>query len=291
MKTKNEGKNLKIFKNKFFIVALSISIIITILCSALSVMGEGNIVKNSVNTISTPFRYVVLKIKEGFEGFGKYFSNIEELYMENSSLRDKISSLEAELEAQRGASDENERLRKYLGIVETHPNISMLEAMITGSSGENFITFLTLNKGSGDGVELGMPIINEQGLIGNVCEVGFNWCRVRVVSEASSGVGAYVKRSGEVGVLSGIVPNKDGVSCVLEYLDENVDIEVGDSVYTSGIGSSYPRDIYIGKITSVEIDKYQRTKVATVECAVNAEGLEYVMIITGYEIFSGDEKK
>ena len=282
---------MKIFKNKFFIVALSIAIIITILCSALSIMGSDNVVKDSANVISSPFRYIALKIGEGFSGFSRYFSSIDKLYEENSSLRDEIDDLNAELEKYKGASEENERLREYLNIIESHPGITMLEALVTGSSGESFITFLTLNKGSGDGVELGMPVITSQGLAGSVCEVGYNWCRIRVISEASSGVGAYVKRSGEVGVLSGIVPNKDGVSCTLEYLDENADIEVGDSVYTSGVGSSYPRDIYVGKVTAIEIDKYLRTKVATVECAVRAEDVKYVMIITDYEIYRDSEKK
>ncbi len=280
---------MKIFKNKFFIVALSVAILVTVLFSALSVMGKGDIVKNAANVVATPFRYIFMKIGEGIDGFSRYFTNIEELYRENESLRDEIDSLSAALEVEKGAAEENERLREYLGIIEAHPDFKLLEALVTGSSGENFVTFLTLNKGSGDGVKLGMPIINEQGLIGNVCELGYNWCRVRVVSEASSGVGAYVKRSGEVGVLSGIVPNKDGVTCILEYLDENADIEVDDLVYTSGIGSSYPRDIYIGKVTAVEVDKYLRTKTATVECAVRCEDLKYVIIVTSYEIYRESE--
>ena len=129
-----------------------------------------------------------------------------------------------------------------------------------------------------------MPVINEVGLVGNVCEVGYSWCKVRLLSEASSGAGAYIKRSGASGILSGVVPNKDGVTCVLEYLTEDADIVVGDIVYTSGSGSSYPRDIYVGKVVSVEVDKYLRTKVATVRCAVDPDSLDYLMIVTGYEI-------
>ena len=132
---------MKIFKNKFFIVALSIAIIITIFFSALSIMGNGNVLKNAVNVISTPFRYIALKIGEGFSGFSRYFTNIDSLYEENSALRDEIDDLNAELEKYKGASEENERLREYLNIIETHPDFSMLEALVTGSSGENFITF------------------------------------------------------------------------------------------------------------------------------------------------------
>ena len=275
---------MKIFKNKFFIITLSIAIFAVILTSTLKLMGKGDIVKDAVNIAATPFRIVARKINESVSGYSKYFDKLERLYKENQELREKIESLEKELDAERGASEENERLRAYLDIKSSHPDFTLLDALIISESGENFITFLTLNRGSGDGVKLGMPVINEVGLVGNVCEVGYSWCKVRLLSEASSGAGAYIKRSGASGILSGVVPNKDGVTCVLEYLTEDADIVVGDIVYTSGSGSSYPRDIYVGKVVSVEVDKYLRTKVATVRCAVDPDSLDYLMIVTGYEI-------
>lgn len=275
---------MKIFKNKFFIIILSIAIFAVILTFTLSLMGKTDVVKNTANTLVMPFRVVATKISESISGFLRYFEKIEDLYEENQSLRDKIESLERELSAEKGASEENKRLRAYLDIKSAHPDYKFLDALVTSKSGENFITFLTLNRGSGDGVELGMPVINEIGLVGSVCEVGYSWCKVRLLSEASSGAGAYIKRSGVTGILSGVVPNKDGRTCKLEYIPEDSDVEVGDLIYTSGSGSSYPRDIYIGKVVSVEIDKYLRSKVAYVECAIEPDSLDYLMIITGYEI-------
>lgn len=284
MKSLNEGKNLKIFKNKFFIIALSLAIFSVVLTSTLSVMGRADVIRDAVNIVATPFRYIGIKISEAVDGFSKYFENMEALYKENRELKIEIERLEGELAAEKGAKEENERLRSYLNIANTYPDLKFLDALIIGGSGEEHITFLTLNRGSGDGVKLGMPIINEVGLVGSVCEVGYNWCRVRILSEASSGVGAYVKRSGDIGIVSGVIPNENGKTCYLEYLDDDSDIEVGDLVYTSGKGSTYPRDLYIGKITEVKVDKYLRTKVAKVECAVNFDELKYVMIVTDYEI-------
>lgn len=279
-----EGRNLKIFKNKFFIIALSTALFLTVLTSTLFIMGKGDIFRNIANVVATPFRYIGVKVSESVDGFSRYFKNIDKLYEENQRLKGEINSLESEIAELVGADEENEKLREYLNVIKTYPSLELLDAFIIGESGDNHVTFFTLNRGSGDGVKLGMPIINEIGLVGSVCEVGYNWCRVRALTEASSGVGAYVRRSGEVGVISGIVPNKDGKTCVLEYLSENADIEVGDIVYTSGNGSSCPRDICIGKVVEVNIDKYLRTKTATVECAVDLDELKYVMIVTDYEI-------
>ena len=213
-----EGRNLKIFKNKFFIIALSTALFLTVLTSTLFIMGKGDIFRNIANVVATPFRYIGVKVSESVDGFSRYFKNIDKLYEENQRLKGEINSLESEIAELVGADEENEKLREYLNVIKTYPSLELLDAFIIGESGDNHVTFFTLNRGSGDGVKLGMPIINEIGLVGSVCEVGYNWCRVRALTEASSGVGAYVRRSGEVAVISGIVPNKDGKTCVLDYL-------------------------------------------------------------------------
>jgi rod shape-determining protein MreC len=283
---------MKIFKNKFFIIALSIAIFISILTATLSLMGQTGPIRDAINTVTLPFRYVGLKFNEAIEGFSKYFQSIDALNEENSSLREEIAELESSLADMEATKDENARLREYLDVKKTYPNFSLADALIIGTESENYSTFLTLDRGYGDGVEVGMPVIVKSGLVGSVCEVGYSWCRVRVITEASSGVGAYVERNGELGVVSGDISLKDTGECKLTYLSEDADIEVGDLIYTSGIGSVYPRGLLVGRVTEVGIDEYLRKKTATVDCAVDFESLRYVMIITDFErhVESGEGK-
>ena len=283
---------MKIFKNKFFIIALSIAIFISILTATLSLMGQTGPIRDAINTVTLPFRYVGMKFNEAIEGFSKYFQSIDALNEENSSLREEIAELESSLADMEATKDENARLREYLDVKKTYPDFSLADALIIGTESENYSTFLTLDRGSGDGVKVGMPVIVKGGLVGSVCEVGYSWCRVRVITEASSGVGAYVERSGELGVVSGDISLKDTGECKLTYLSEDADIEVGDLIYTSGIGSVYPRGLLVGRVTEVGIDEYLRKKTATVDCAVDFESLRYVMIITDFErhVESGEGK-
>jgi rod shape-determining protein MreC len=283
---------MKIFKNKFFIIALSIAIFISILTATLSLMGQTGPIRDAINTVTLPFRYVGLKFNEAIEGFSKYFQSIDALNEENSSLREEIAELESSLADMEATKDENARLREYLDVKKTYPDFSLADALIIGTESENYSTFLTLDRGYGDGVEVGMPVIVKSGLVGSVCEVGYSWCRVRVITEASSGVGAYVERNGELGVVSGDISLKDTGECKLTYLSEDADIEVGDLIYTNGIGSVYPRGLLVGRVTEVGIDEYLRKKTATVDCAVDFESLRYVMIITDFErhVESGEGK-
>jgi rod shape-determining protein MreC len=271
---------MKIFKNKFFIITLSIALFITILTSTLSLMGQTDPIKNALNTLTLPLRYAGNKISEGIEGFKRYFDSLEELHKENESLREEINSLRGELADKNATKEENERLRDYLAMKEKYRDFKLNEALIIGREGEDHATFFTLNKGKNDGIEVGMAVMVKEGLVGSICDAGPDWSRVRVINEASASAGAYVQRSGEIGVLCGDIAYKDTGLCTLKYLKENADVEEGDLIFTSGEGSVYPSGIYVGKVTSVNSDGFSRSKTATVECAVDFEALDYVIVIT-----------
>lgn len=281
---------MKIFKNKFFIIALAVAIFLTVFCAVLSIMGVKNPLGSAFNVIATPFRYVGMKIGDAADGFSRYFENIDRLAKENESLREENNSLEAALAESEAVREENKRLREYLEVKKTYPSLSFTDALIIGTESENYSTFLTLNRGSGDGIKLGMPVIVKEGVVGSVCELGGTWCRVRVITEASASLGAYIARSGEVGIVSGDISLKDTGKCRMTYLPEDADIEVGDIVYTSGKGSVYPRDLIVGRVISVSKNQYLRTTEAEVECTVDFESLRYVMVVTGYEITDGETK-
>lgn len=271
---------MKFFKNKFFIIVLSIAIFSVIFTSTLAVMGQSNPMKNAFNTLAIPFRNLGLKVAESFDGFKLYFSSVEKLNEENESLKDRLDILEDQLADANAAKEENKRLREYLEIKKTYPDLKMTEALIVGHEGENYMTVFTLNKGSSDGIKVGMPVIVLSGLVGSVSEVGDNWCNVRTIIEATASTGAYVSRSGEVGVVEGDILLKGTKKCKLNYISDDADIAEGDAVYTSGIGSVYPRDILIGNITEIRSNDYIREKYAVVESSVDFESLKYVMIIT-----------
>ena len=274
---------MKFLKNKFFIVVLAIAIFVTVFTVTLSVMGITDPVKDLVNTLSLPLRYAVEYVEDSAKGYLKYFSTIDVLDAENQKLKDKIDYLEGLLADSDAIKQENERLKEYLEIKENYPEFKFVEGLIIGSEAENYSTVITLNKGSDHGIEIGMPVIVKSGLVGSVCEVGSQWCRIRVITEPSASVGAYVSRSGATGILEGDILLKDEGECYLNYLSPDSDVEVGDPVYTSGIGSIYPEGLLIGWISSVETEENLRTKSAKVKLAVDFEELKYLLVITGYE--------
>ena len=77
----------------------------------------------------------------------------------------------------------------------------------------------------------------------------------------------------------------DGL-CKLTFVEvdaKNADVQPGDAVYSSGIGSVYTPELKVGEVVSVEIDNASRTLIATVRPTVDFSQPDYMMIITGYE--------
>ena len=144
------------------------------------------------------------------------------------------------------------------------------------------MTTFTLDRGSIHGIEVNMPVITLDGIVGHVTEVGLNWCMVSTVIETDTSVGVYIPRSGVRGIVSGDYSMRyDGV-CKIEYVNADADIEEGDKVLSDGMSSVYPADLEIGTVIDVGINEYTRTPEATVRPSVDFKSLDWVMIITGY---------
>ena len=104
--------------------------------------------------------------------------------------------------------------------------------------------------------------------------------------ESSYAVGAYVERSGELGVVEGDYElTKQGL-CVMKYLKADSDIQVGDRILSSGFGSVYPRGLTVGYVEKIEKDNNMRSITAYIRPAATLSDLSRVMVITDYESYS-----
>ena len=273
---------MKLFQNKFFIICLCVAVVLCVVPSTLSLMGYGGLAKNIVGTVTTPIRWCVTVIGDGFEGIGKYFSSIGSLQEQNDALKQQNNELREQIGRAERLEKENERLREYLKMKADYPKLQFEEGMVISYSSGNYMTSFTLNRGTLHGVDVGMPVVVPEGIVGYVTDVGLNWCMVSTLIESNGSVGAYVVRSGSVGIVSGDASmRKDGI-CKMSYMEANADIQVGDLILSSGTGSVYPADLVIGSVIAVEKDEYNRTPVATIQPAVDFASLQYMMIVTGY---------
>lgn len=273
---------MKLFQNKFFLICLCVAVVLCAVPTTLSLMGYGGLVKNVVGTVTTPIRWCVTKVGDGFEGIGRYFESVDAVHAKNEDLEKQNQELRDRLDEAALLEAENARLRAYLGMKAKYPSFSMEEGTVISYSAGNYRTSFTLNRGTLHGIAINMPVATEDGVVGYVTDVGLNWCMVSTIIETGSSVGVIVPRSGATGILSADASLREEGLCKITYIEAGADIAVGDRVMSSGFGSVYPADLVVGEVIALDVDEYTRTVVATVRPSVDFSSLKYMMIITGY---------
>jgi rod shape-determining protein MreC len=281
----------KLFKNKFFIIGIASVLAVSLFCGVFSVMGWGNLLHEVGGTIIYPFQWVFSKVGSGIEGFGSYFSNIDELQDEIDALKEENESLKSELIEAGIAESENEILYGYLDMKNEHVDYTLCPATVIAASsssplGGEYVTHITLNKGSSHGVKVGMPVLTPVGLVGMVIEVGLDHCRVQTVISTSSSVGGVTAGSGELGIVEGDLSCMYDGYALMKQMDEGADVEVGDIVVSGGNGSVYPYGIPIGRVVDVGMNAYSRTVEARIEPFCDMTDIENVVILTAYDRFA-----
>lgn len=171
---------------------------------------------------------------------------------------------------------ENERLTELLNLADAY-SLESTAAHILSTSIDSWNQTITIDKGTNDGLAVGMPVMSPNGLIGQIESIGPLTAEVRLLTDANSGVAVFLQANRSEGVLSGSYERL----LYLNYISLDVEVVPGDVVVTSGAGGVYPKGIVIGEVTSVNYspsDVYQKI---VVKPTARVKYYEEVLVLTG----------
>lgn len=237
--------------------------------------GPIHSVRSVVNTVATPVRMVGSVVAAPFHAIGNVVSNVTAPQETLSELREQNEQLTAEVAKLTEAEKTAERLEGLLGLQSTY-SLESTAARIVGGSSDAWSQTVTIDKGTIDGLEVGMAVCNSGGAIGQIVEVSASSSTVRLLTDENSGISAMVQRSRAQGILQG---QPDG-TLLLNYVAADSDVSVGDIVITSGLGGVFPKGLPLGTVTSVNRASNATYYTVTVRAQSLAENNEEVLVIT-----------
>ena len=182
-----------------------------------------------------------------------YFISISQLRSaqdENSLLRQRVQELEVQLQQKQDLSAENARLLSLLDLKE-RSQYKVLTARIIGRDPSAWFDSSIINRGSLDGVTLNMPVVTEGGVVGRIAAVSPLTSQVDLLTRKGSGIGAVVGQIGESGALGVIVGTSESDVLEMKYVAGNIDVQVGQVIFTTGQDDIYPAGLKVGEIVSV----------------------------------------
>ncbi len=225
--------------------------------------------------LSAPFQW-------GRELWDSYIA-LQGLKVENRALRDEIDRLQRELTRYREALIANERLRRLLELKEHAPGPG-LAANVIGVDLAPWSATITVDLGKRDGVEPGMVALSGAGVIGQVIDSSSSFSKILLLSDTKSAVASLIQRNRSRGILKGT----GDWMCELAYVEKGVDIQIGDTVVTSGTDGIFPKGLLLGQVIRVApgaaSDLFQEISVKPI---VDLKRVEEVIILVGSRPLTG----
>ncbi len=227
-----------------------------------------------------------------------FFSDVNTLqdtFEENKRLKQKMEQL-AEYQAEiTTLTEENEHLKEELDLQATLTDYTTLTGSVIARNPDMWIDQVVINRGSTDGLEIGMSVMSHNGLAGRVTDVNPTSAKVTLLTTSDD---TSVLTSAEIvledetvfGVINGYDSSRDLL--VMEQIISDSEIELGADVVTSGMGGLVPRGLLVGTVAEVSLDRHGLGQRVYIEPATDFKDLRYVTIISRQaDSFSGAEEE
>lgn len=242
--------------------------------------SDTNVLDRMILQASAPIQYVATETAHSVTGVLEQYVFLVDVKQEHDRLRREMGRLREENRRLRVEARENQRLRELLQLRERIGGETLSAQVIAKEILPSFrVVRVRLDRGDRDRVRDGMPVVSSEGLVGQVHRTWGRYGDVLLTVDPRSAVDVHVPRTGARGVLRG-TGESDRYMCRIQYLQRTDEVQVGDDVYTSGLGKRFPASILVGTVTKVErqdFGLYQHVEVAP---AVSFTRLEEALILT-----------
>jgi rod shape-determining protein MreC len=208
------------------------------------------VVKAWVQSLFTPVQTATTGVGGAGVGFFRRLGDLWRAQAENEALRGRVAVAENELREARQARDENERLKKLLDFTKD-VRYDSVPARVVARDPSVWFNSLIINRGSTSGVDLDMPVITPEGIVGRVVGVGPVSAQVMLITDERAAAGAVVGQLGQSNALGSVRGfGKNGL-LEMRYVSGLETVSVGDYVVTTGQDRIYPPGLSVGTVVEV----------------------------------------
>jgi len=208
---------------------------------------------------------------------------LAKLKEENAELWERIANYERVERSAAEIRQENNRLREQLGFLQ-ETDYRYIPAKVIGKDPDNLYSALVINKGGYSGIQRDMAVVAWQGgsraLVGKVIQSGTFESLIMPLYDSSLLVSSRFASSRFEGIVEG--QGSPDLPLRMRFIPKGAreEISQGDLIVSSGMGSVYPPEINIGRISKVSYHEYEISMEAELEPLIDFSRLEYVFVIT-----------
>jgi rod shape-determining protein MreC len=210
--------------------------------------GMLNAMRQGIGTVLYPLQRTLLVPRDALSLSSDYFGEINRLRAENAELR-RIETANARMLLQvEQLAQENRQLRELTG-ARDRSAVRSVVAEVLYDTRDPFTRKLVLDKGLQQGVASGQPVVDANGVVGQITRVFPLSAELTLITDRNMTIPVQVQRNGMRAIaFGGAEPGR----MELRFMSVNADLKDGDVVVTSGLDSLYPAGLPVGRIVSVD---------------------------------------
>ena len=205
--------------------------------------------------------------------------DVTTLRQKNSQLEADNSRLQVQIVELQQQVTEAQLLSTLVDYERRHVDNKYVAATVIARDVSPFMHYVIIDKGSDAGLRKGMPVVTDQGLVGNIAAVTAGAARIQLINDPGSTINVILQKSDVEAVLNGQITGE----IVLNMISQNATVQAGDLVMTSGLGGNYPANIVIGQVVTIRNEASSLFQSASIQPAVDFSQVEIVLVITNFQ--------
>jgi len=204
--------------------------------------------------------------------------DVTDLLKRNIELENEVARLQSQVIQQQEQLSEAQVLYSLLGFARSRPENTYVAASVIGRDPSPFLHYIIIDHGSDDNIRHGMPVVTQQGLVGRIDAVAASAARVQLITDPGSIVNVRMQSLEKEAQLIGSITG----DLSLEMVPQDVELNPGEILLTSGLGGNYPIDVLAGQVVSVRRKESDLFQTASVQPIVDFSVLRAVLVITNF---------
>lgn len=261
-------------------LVLALLVLVSISLITLDTRGGGHAQINRAKTWASdafdPFREAVDDLTEPVAGFLAGAFDASSVQRANSQLRQQIGNLQEQLDQQGDLQRQISVLDK-LDKLEFADAIPKIVAEVTDLGASEFSETIDINKGTTSGVDVGMPVVGGQGLIGIVSQAARDAATIQLLTDPSSSISVRYGSGGNTAVVGG---QGEGSPLTVDYIQPRTPVSKGEILYTSGLAHGlYPEGIPVARLNATSSSAGTAQVNVTASPLATLTDLQYVAVL------------
>ncbi|MGI2135994.1 rod shape-determining protein MreC [Shewanella baltica] len=231
--------------------------------------------RQNLSSVFSPLQYLASVPGAALDWSSESFATRNMLALQNKELLRQQLLMSERLQRFEHLRQENERLRALLGSPAYLDSRKMVAEVLEVAS-DPFHHYVVLNHGSRSGVFVGQPVVDAQGVVGQVVQVSEMTSRVLLLSDVSHGLPVRITRN-DVRLVANGTGELDEIE--LRHVAKSTDIRVGDLLVTSGLGNRFPEGYPVARVMEVLTEDGQSYARVTAQPLAALDRIRYVLLI------------